>query len=59
MFPSILTFDFDFIFWSFLTFWGPNVLFLGSGKGSTHSVEQLSFSMLSSFLILDFYLILG
>ena len=39
--------------------------FWGWGKGSnivlgsTHVVEQLSFSMLSSFLIFDFYLILG
>ena len=31
MFPSILTFDFDIILGSFLTFWGPNGLFLGSG----------------------------
>ena len=51
MFFSILTFDFDFIFGSFLTFWGPNGLFLGLGKGSntvlgsTHVVEQLSFSV--------------
>ena len=27
--PSILTFDFDLICWSFFTFWGPNGLFLG------------------------------
>ena len=59
MFLSILTFDFDLILGSFLTFWGPNGLFLGLGKGSnsvlgsTHVVEQLSFSMLS--LILTFY----
>ena len=52
MFLSILTFDFDLIFGSFLTFWGPNGLFLGLGKGpktvlgSTHVVKQLSFSML-------------
>ena len=26
MFPSILTFDFDLILWSFLTFWGPNAV---------------------------------
>ena len=38
---------------------------LGLGKGSktflgyTHVVEQLSFSMFSSILIFDFYLILG
>ena len=64
-FFSILTFDFESILGSFLSFWGPVELFLGSGKGSntvlgsTHVVEQLSFSMLSSFLIFDFYLILG
>ena len=46
---------------SFLTFWGPNGLFLGLGKGSntvlgsTHVVEQLSFSMFLSILIFDFY----
>ena len=28
---SILTFDFDLILGSFLTFWGPNGLFLGLG----------------------------
>ena len=32
--PSILIFDFDWILGSVLTFWGPNVLFLGLGKGS-------------------------
>ena len=52
LFLSILTFDFDSYFGSFLTFWGPNGLFLGLGKGpktvlgSTHVVKQLSFSML-------------
>ena len=52
LFLSILTFDFDSILGSFLTFWGPNGLFLGLGKGpntvlgSTHVVEQLYFSML-------------
>ena len=30
----ILIFDFDWILGSVLTFWGPNVLFLGLGKGS-------------------------
>ena len=50
---------------SFITFWGFNGLFLGSGKGlktvlgSTHVVEQLSFSMFSSILTFDFDLILG
>ena len=49
----------------FLTFWGPNGIFLGLGKGpntvlgSTHVVEQLSFSMFSSILTFDFYLTLG
>ena len=33
LFLSILTFDFDSIFGSFLTFWGPNGLILGLGKG--------------------------
>ena len=32
MVPSILTFDFDLILGSFLTFWGANGLFLGLGK---------------------------
>ena len=31
MFSSVLTFDFDLMLWSFLTFWGPNGLFFGSG----------------------------
>ena len=66
MFPSILTFDFDLILWSFFTFWGPNGLFLGLEKcykktvfESTHVVEQLSFSMFPSILTFDFDLILG
>ena len=33
MFLSILTFNVDLILGSFLTFWGPNGLFLGSGFG--------------------------
>ena len=33
MFPSILTFDFDLMLGPFLTFRGPNGLFLGLGKG--------------------------
>ena len=58
MFLSILTFDFDLIFGSFLTFWGSG---WGSKTvlGSTHVVEQLSFSMLPSILTFDFDLILG
>ena len=57
LFLSILTFDFDSILGSFLTFWGPNGLLLGLGKGpntvlgSTHVVEQLSFSMLPYILV--------
>ena len=31
MFPLILTFVFDLILGSFLSFWGPNELFLGRG----------------------------
>ena len=30
--PSILTFDFDFIFGSIFTFWGPNGISLGFEK---------------------------
>ena len=62
---SILTFYFDLILGSFLTFWDPNGLFLGLGKGSntvlgsTHVVEQLSFFMHSSILTFDFYLFWG
>ena len=50
---------------SFLTFWGPNGLFLGLWRGSktvlgsTHVVEQLSFSLFLSILTFDFYVILG
>ena len=60
MFLSILTFDF-YLFWgNFFSFGGPNGLFLGLGKGSntvlgsTHVVEQLSFSMFSSILTFVF-----
>ena len=48
-----------------MTFWGPNGLFLGLGKGSntvlgsTHVAEQLLFSMFSSILTFDFYLFWG
>ena len=65
MFLSILTFDFDLILGSFLSYWGPNGLFLGLRKSSKtvlvsiHVVEQFSFCMFSSILIFDFYLILG
>ena len=55
MFHSILTFDFDLILGSFLTFWGPNGLLFVLGKGlttvfgCTHVVEQFPFSMFVSF----------
>jgi len=48
----ILKFEFDLILGSFLSFWGPNGLVWGvrvgstTVLGSTHVVEQLSFSML-------------
>ena len=65
LFLSILTFNFDLILGSFLTFWEPNMLFLGLGKGSntvlgsTHVIEQISFSMFASILNFDFHFILG
>ena len=46
-----------------MTFWGPNGIFLGSGcgsktvLGSTHVVEEISFSMLPSIQTFDFELI--
>ena len=64
LFPSILTFYSDMILGLFLTFWGPNWLFLGSMWGSktvlgyTHVVEQLSFSMIPLILTFEFKLIL-
>ena len=60
MFPSIMTFVFDLILGSFFIFWSPNGLFFGSGLvsktvfGSTHVVEQLSFSIVPSILTFDF-----
>ena len=65
MLPQILTFDFDLILGSFLTFFGPNGLFLDLRKGSkivlgsTHIVEQLLSSMMSSILSFYFDLISG
>ena len=66
MLPSILTFDFDLILGSFLTFWGPNGLFFGVGErfknfffGSTHKVEHILFSMDPSILTIDSDSILG
>ena len=49
----------------FLTFWGPNGLFLELGQGSitvlgsTHLVEQLLFSIVPPILTFDFELSLG
>ena len=60
MLSSILTFECDFILELFLTFWGHNGLFVGSGydlktvMGSTHVVEQLLFSKVPSILTFDF-----
>ena len=65
MFSSILSFDFDLIFGSFLTFEGPNWLFFGvrlrfkTVLGSTHVAEQLLFSIVPSILTFDFDLTLG
>ena len=65
MYPSILTFDFDLILGSFLTFLGPNGLFFGleygwkTSLGSTYVFGQLSFSMFSLTLTFYFDLILG
>ena len=64
MVPSILTFNFDLIFWLFLVFWVLIVCFWGSGKvqnifGSTSIAEQLLFSMLPSTLPFNFDQIWG
>ena len=65
LFLTILIFDFDLILGLFLTFWGPDGVFFGSGNGpktalgSLHVVEQLSFCMFPSILIFYFDLILG
>ena len=64
-FSSIVTFDFHLFYWSFFTLWGPNGLIFGSREdsnavlGSTHVVEQLSFSKIPSILTFEFDLILG
>ena len=42
--PSILTFDFDLILGSFLTFWGPNWLIFGVGVGFENCVGVFSCS---------------
>ena len=64
MIPWIVTFEFNLIFGSFCLF-GPNGLILWSeyalttDLGSTHKVEQFSFSVFPSILTFDFDLILG
>ena len=61
MLLSIVTFDFDLILGSFLTFWGPYGLFFGLGKGSntvlgsTRVVEQLFSSILTFDLLILWY----
>ena len=58
MFPSTLAFDFDLMFWSFLTFWALMGYFWGWSRvhktvlWSTHVVVQLSFCMFPSILVL-------
>ena len=61
MIPSVLTYEFDLILGSYLSFWGLNWLFLGlSSKSvgeSTHVGVQLSFCMFYQFwywLLLNF-----
>ena len=63
MFLTILTFDYDFISGSCLTFWGPKGLFLGFRKGSKTVLRStqvvVSFSMIPSILSVEFDVILG
>ena len=46
LFPSILTFDFNLILWLFLTFWGPNWLFLGSMFKNCFGLHSCSWTTL-------------
>ena len=50
MFPSILIFDFDVILGSFLTFWGPNELFLGFW-GLLIKTNNFCFQSIALFLL--------
>ena len=64
MVPLILTFNFDLILGSFLSFQGSNGCFgleegLKTFSGSSHIAEQLLFPMLPSILIFDFDQIWG
>ena len=57
MFLSILIFDFYLIWGNFFSFGGPNFgvgVGLNIDLGSTHVVEQLSFSLFLSILTFDF-----
>ena len=56
MFLSILTFEFDLIFFKF---WGPKGLLLGLDLGYTSIVQELLFSLFPSILTFDFELKLG
>ena len=65
MFSSIMTFDFDLILRSFLTFWGPNGLFFWVGVGFENCMGVYSCGR-STFVLyvsvnsdIYFYLILG
>ena len=59
LFPSILTFDFNLILWLFLTFWGPNWLFLGSmfkncfGLHSCSWTTLIFYDSLNSDILID------
>ena len=60
MFLSILTFDFNLFFGSFLTFWGPNKLFLWLRlKSGLDEVESKFILYVSFNSDICFYLILG
>ena len=65
MITLILTFEFYFIFGSFLTFWGPNGLFLGPGRvhkliwGLLMLLSNFHFLRFLQFGLLEFDLILG
>ena len=65
MFSSSLSFDFDLILGSFLTFWVLNGVFGGRGVvqknvlGSTHVVQQLLSDKVISILTFDLWLNFG
>ena len=47
MLSLILTFDFDLILGSFLSFWGPNGLFLGVGVGLKNCFGVSSYRLMT------------